>query len=97
MKSSRRHLKKAVSLFFLLFALSFLITGFHHHDDAAAHSDCPICMAAVVYAFQDVPADDGIIFFPDGSYRLLVEILLPNILLLYPAIAYRAPPSAHLA
>lgn len=39
-------MRKQLSIFILFLLLfSLTVTALHHHDDAADHQDCPICVA----------------------------------------------------
>jgi hypothetical protein len=94
---SRLRLQKTIIFISLLFAFSFVVEGFHHHDDASVHSDCPICMAGAIYTCCGMQNSTGIAAHWDVSYIPFFEEVVYNIRSLYPAIAYRAPPSASLA
>jgi len=40
-------MRKQLSIFILFLLLfSLTVTALHHHDDAADHQDCPICVAS---------------------------------------------------
>jgi hypothetical protein len=97
MKSSKQHLKRAIILISVLFALSFVVAGFHHHDDAIPHSDCPICVASGVFTIQVTFGDAGVVFHPNAPFIHPAEVVLNHSCVLNPAIAYRAPPQAFLA
>ena len=90
MASMRRCLS---TLLVCLLLCSALVTAFHHHEDGAAHSDCPICVTGQHQpATQpEAPAADIVLAFTAASFTLSNPIV-PASHAFSPARS-RAPPA----
>ena|GEM_PF-2730307 len=87
------HRQKITFLFSVIFLFSIIIIGFHHHDDASEHSDCPICMAGgVVYTCTGSQFDGGLTIKQVVSYLYLFNKIINIQRPIFPTFAYRAPP-----
>jgi hypothetical protein len=87
-------MRKQLSLLIIcLILFSSVATAFHHHDDAADHGDCPIC---VVSHHQQATGSSPVAISISRSYTI-VTWSLPAVTILT-AAAYtpannRAPPA----
>jgi len=86
------HRQKITILFSVIFLFSIIIIGFHHHDDASRHSDCPVCIAGDVYSFTGSQVYGGLTIKHVVSYLYLFSKITHIQRPIFPTFAYRAPP-----
>jgi hypothetical protein len=86
--------QKITFLFSVIFLLSIIVIGFHHHEDSSQHSDCPICMASGPYCCAGTAGDAGFAFHQDISYLYSYTEIIHISWPIFPTFAYRAPPLA---
>jgi len=76
----------------LVLLFSFIVIGFHHHEDGDRHSDCPICMAGGVYACGGLQAEGPLTVKHVVSYLCIFPEIITIQHPIFPTFAYRAPP-----
>lgn len=92
------HRRKITFLFSLIFLFSIIIIGFHHHNDASEHSDCPVCMACATYCYEVIQGCTPIVaIHQNAEYIYSFEETFNTTQSIFPTFAYRAPPGALIA
>jgi hypothetical protein len=81
---------------FFFFALLFLFTSlaitFHHHDDGCQHSECSLCVAAILFSSSNLEIHETFVFYPTTTYLHQPEESFHQALSKFTICSDRAPP-----
>lgn len=89
MASMRRSLS---TLLICLLLCSALVTAFHHHEDGAAHSDCPICVAGQHQPAVPPDAPSGVVRQEAAGAAFVASVTAQIAAIAFSPLQSRAPP-----
>jgi len=92
MEFFKQNHKTTAFLFTLLFFISALAIGFHHHDDDCQHYDCPICVVGNLGSAVCTENTNSPVFHPLIANINQPEDVFPAGLSVFPSYTPRAPP-----
>jgi hypothetical protein len=80
---------------FFFFAILFLFTSLaitFHHDDGCQHSECPLCVAAILFSSGNLEIHETFVFYPTTTYLYQPEESFHQALSKFSVYSDRAPP-----
>jgi len=88
----KRNHKKFITLIALVYLISGITIGFHHHHDNGRHFDCPVCATGNLFSASDREDTNSLAVYPRITHFPRSEENFLTALSTFSVHAPRAPP-----